>query len=323
MKTKTTARVALHKFREDGAVVYFLSDGVEVQKLGETAWAKQFKKFKTGTTVISTSANPSDAVLAALADKGVKVVSAHWHSTGIAKNLSPEELVLKFAQLSDADLKPVTIRPDIISLRDAVNTRETMIEYRKKAQLKLSAIARNAGGAEPPSYVQTATAELESEWTPQQTSIDGDVKKMAKAIPECQVLHKLMGTKDAWISAAAIVARIQDIRRFPRVSSLWHYAGLHGANVRRRKGTVQDWNSKLKTALYLWASACLRGGDRVPTFRQPFDQYRAEERATHEKKCKCETPDGHSTMRAMRRVEKDLLKNFWVAMNKHWEADAA
>jgi Transposase IS116/IS110/IS902 family len=318
----TTTRTALHKFREEGELVFLLSNGIEVETKNEKQFASFVKKLPKGVQIISTSANPSDAILATLAEKGAKIFSAHWHSTGIAKNLSAQEIVMRFAQLDDSVLKPVLVRKDIIELRNTVNVRETMIEYRKKAQLKLSAVSRNAGGMEKPAYVKQAEEELEAEWTPQETSIDKEVIAIAKKIPECVVLHEIMGNKNAWLSAAAIVARVQDVRRFPMPSSLWHYAGLHGT-VKRTKGQANDWNSKLKTALYLWASASLRGGDRCPSFRQPYDQYRAAERAIHETKCKCKTPDGHSTMRAMRRVEKDLLLNFWVRMNKFWEEKEA
>jgi hypothetical protein len=318
MKTEIVT-YGLHRYRDENKNEQFLlSDGKDVTQYDEVKFAKVVKKLKKGTRIISSSANPTDSVLATLAKAGAEVLSAHWHATGIPKNLPAEEIAARFAMLPDELLRPINIRSDIMQLKNLVNMRRALIEYRKTAQLRLSAVVRAMG--QKTTEHELVEEEINKFANETESPIDKDIKKLAKTIPDCIVLHRLMGTTDAWMSAAGIISQIGDIRRFPMVSSLWHYAGLHGPNTRRKKGVAHDWNSKLKTTLYTWASACMRSN--VPLFRQRYDRYRAEERAIHETKCKCKTPDGHSTMRAMRRVEKDLLKDFWVAMNKQWEKAA-
>jgi len=319
MKTIQNVSYGLHRYRDaDRNEQFVLSDGTSTIIYDEARWAKALKKMPKGTRIISSSANPSDIIFKVLEDAGMKVLTAHWHSAGIAKNLSSEEIAAAFAVLPEEKLKPLVVRQDIMQLKAQVNLRQAVMEYRKRATLKVKAVERAQGGQSK--WTQESLAEIEAIQDKEESPVDKEIKRLAKKLPECQVLHQLMGAKDAWMSAAAIVSQIQDVRRFQMVSSLWHYAGLHGPNGRRKKGVPCDWNPKLKVALYLWATASMKA--MSPYFRQRFDRYRAEERAAHASKCQCSTPDGHSTARAMRKVEKDLLKDFWVEMTRRWEQAA-
>jgi len=141
------------------------------------------------------------------------------------------------------------------------------------------------------------------------------------------------------------------IERFPTISSLWKYAGLHvleGKAPKRRRGERAPWNTKLKTVmwkivrqmLYLDAEACFgrRLYEQFKEFErsknQPFgvDRSLAVGRAlardygklreghvvTKEDLPKLpqavmvRLADGHVHLRAMRKVAKVLLACLWI-----------
>lgn len=71
-----------------------------------------------------------------------------------------------------------------------------------------------------------------------------------------------------------LVANIAPVERFPNVSKLWAYCGLHvidGRAAKREKGKKSNWNSELKTTCWKVAGSFLKA--RSP-YRELYDAYR-------------------------------------------------
>jgi hypothetical protein len=95
-KEKQMKTIAIHRIYEkqngESVAIVFRADGKEIVKQEESAFEKWVAKQKD-ITVRCTFANPSDRLLIALTEMpNVTVKVANWHSTGIAKNLKPEEI---------------------------------------------------------------------------------------------------------------------------------------------------------------------------------------------------------------------------------------
>lgn len=99
--------------------------------------------------------------------------------------------------------------------------------------------------------------------------------------------------------SACIIMSIGDITRFATVSKLWAYSGLHvidGRAARRKKGEKSNWNSFLKTKLFV-LSDCLMKLNINPETKQPlryrkfYDDYK--NRMTNRAACNM-TKEQHS-----------------------------
>ena len=80
--------------------------------------------------------------------------------------------------------------------------------------------------------------------------------------------------------AVSILGECMPLERFKNPSKLWAYAGLHvidGKAARRQKGQRANWNTRLKTRMYLFAVSVLRAGDSP--WRALYDQRRVHEAA--------------------------------------------
>jgi len=85
------------------------------------------------------------------------------------------------------------------------------------------------------------------------------------------------------------------------IGQLWQYCG-HGGPSRRRKGEVANWNTTLKTLVFLNSSWCLRAKGH---YREVYDKRRAE--TTNR-----EWTKGHEHADALRIVGKEILRDLWL-----------
>lgn len=132
------------------------------------------------------------------------------------------------------------------------------------------------------------------------------------------------------------------------VSELWAYSGLRVDDfqaVRRAKGQRANWSTTVKTRGYLVAEALMKAGhpengergefDPVADyFRQCYDVYKAKHAGSvHPTECKRCGPAGkpaqpgsprsagHIHAMALRYVEKQLLKELWIAARDVYQAN--
>src|ERR1035441_9209813 len=101
-------------------------------------------------------------------EQGAKIVTAHWHATGIEKGLGADEIALGFLKAPADIFRPVRIRGDIYNLRDLVLTRNAVMDYRMRCGQRLVAVARSVGcpkKEDRPDWLQAAfsdAAKIES-----------------------------------------------------------------------------------------------------------------------------------------------------------------
>ncbi len=72
--------------------------------------------------------------------------------------------------------------------------------------------------------------------------------------------------------SAQLIAYI-DINKFERVSSLWHYCGMHvnnGVAPKRTKGNKIDWNPQLRMICYKISDSFIK--KRTPKYREIYDK---------------------------------------------------
>ena len=123
-------------------------------------------------------------------------------------------------------------------------------------------------------------------------------------------------TDPSWITAASIVAYAGDVDRFETVASFWHYFGQHvidGHAPKRKAGSPVTWSPKGRTAVYLMGDSIIK--NRNNKWRAFYDEALATEKETHEVKHPgCKTPLGHCGARARRRMVKEILKQFFLAV---------
>jgi hypothetical protein len=103
-----------------------------------------------------------------------------------------------------------------------------------------------------------------------------------------------------------IVSYLWPLSRFRKVSSLWHYTGLHvvgGHKPKLVQGKKADWNRQAFCAL-LDLNQLIKGKNMM---RDLYIKFRAIEDEKH--------PDltrGHRMNRALRRARKEFLKQLWL-----------
>ena len=305
-----------------GDPIFYIGDETGVHKLVGKQIAKWGKSLNTNITVRITNMSGFIPMYNELKLTGAKFVTVHWHKTGIAKGLSPEEIVKAFQAVSDEMFSSVLIRADIEELKQMIAARYAVLDFRRAAGLKFVAVKRSLGLGDDdvaPAWLQSELDNLSAEVKETEGPLDKALTRLAKSIPECILLNEIMGISDkSWMTAASIVAYVGDINRFGSVSSLWHYAGEHVVNgkaPKRTKGQAQTWNPKLRTALWAWSDSMLK--TKNPIWRKVYDEYRAEEMAVHaQKHPDCKTVEGHCGARARRRVRKDVLKEFYIRMTQ-------
>lgn len=99
-----------------------------------------------------------------------------------------------------------------------------------------------------------------------------------------------------------------EIERFPYISSLWKYAGLHvvdGKAARRRKGQKVDWNPRLRSTCYNIGKSFVI--NTKGPYRQHYDRFKAEDTEKHPGLSK-----GHLDARARRKTVKLFLSHLYL-----------
>ena len=308
-------------------VLYVADNGTHQELKGANARAWLDKICATGkqSRILSTSACSIDDMLLALAERGVQIFTAHWHSVGVDKKLEPGEIAEAFSKVADSALRPYIARTDLAALRGRVVTRNAVIEYRKSVANSLRNVGLRTGVSADryPKWLKEEIEALRTNGKPVEYDLDKQVKAEAEKIPECVTFRRIFGMKDVSIVEAQFVSCVGDTSRFPTVGSLWHYCGQHvtddGKAPHRKRGAANDWNPEARTVLWNTIDTGLKANN--PVIRPLYEYYKAKELETHDagnaetgkKPCKCETKQGHCGARARRRVTKELLKQYYVA----------
>lgn len=137
-------------------------------------------------------------------------------------------------------------------------------------------------------------------------------KKMEKHI---QSLVKTVPIYKAWLKdvkgigpklAASLIAEIGSPDRFPCVSALWHYCGIHvkdGVCPAMYRGDKVTWNPELKKICYKIGEQFVRLGSRGGLGRELYNEYRAHYEAQDDKR---------AHFKAKHRATKDFIRCLWV-----------
>lgn len=304
----------------------YISDGAEVTRYDVKS--KKFAAFVAtlgkDTTLRSTSANSTDALIGTLDALVGSIEYAHWHSTGLEKGLPPEEIVSRYALLPDVLFRRLVWRADIAELKVAVALRAALMQYEGDATRRFKQQGRNVGianlddlkGNEAFAAALKNLAEIKSQMKAESgVSFDTEVARIARKVPECRLFNSISGMGADSIIAATVVALMGDPARFEQVSSVWKYFGQHVVNGRmpkRAKGEIMDWNPAGRTILHMLGQCIIK--NRQNPWRAMFDEVRAQEIASHEAKHPgCKTPNGHCTAMAARKVAKEIIKRYYLA----------
>lgn len=329
--------IAIHKsFDKSGLdgtrkATLWTHDGTEAQRLQGTKIDKFIASLKPDQVIRTTQVNATDATLMELADRGVKIRYAHWHSLGFDKSMEPATIAEHYQMAPDSTFRDFIPRHDINDLRKTLSLRNALLQCYGDTVRRFKQVGRSLN--------LTTDAELKSDPLISQAleglssiqksvlgesggSLDKEVVKLAKTIPECVLFNQVAGIQSSWILAAAVVSTSGGFDRFDDVASLWHYYGLHvvdGKAPKRAKGTPMDWSPFGRMTAYQLGDVIIKGTDwggkrEANPWRAKYDEYREIERLNHEDKCKCTTPDGHSTARARRKVVKAIFKRFFLAV---------
>ena len=298
---------------------YYVADGVKCLKLTETKLVKWITNLEKEEVLRVTQAHSTDVVLLGLAERGVKIQYAHWHSTGLEKNLPPEAIATGFYNLPQDIFRDFKPRADLAQLRHLVDARLALMEHRKADFLRLGALKRSIGLADEdslPKQLQIVEDELLADKRKFETPVDKKLSEVAESIPECVAFNAASGVADSWVTSGTVVAFLGDISRFPMVSSLWHYCGQHvveGLAPKRKRGEPGTWHPRVRTALWLLGTSIIK--NRNNRWRPVYEQFLDKELQEHDVKHPgCKTKQGHCGARARRRVVKEILKEFYLTV---------
>jgi hypothetical protein len=324
--------IAIHKtFEKDEnhkrTVTFFVADGKKVQKLTDQKIEKWLDGQKTSEIRV-TAVHACDPFLADLAKRGHTVLYANWHALGIEKNLAPEGIATAFADADSSSFRTFEPRPDLAALRYRLSQRFALTEYRKAVILRLKGSGRLYGQlSEEDLDLDTKALLKEADETEtrvpvqgkngtKMVSLDTVIANLAKEIRECVLFNSAAQITGSWTTAATVVAFSGGIDRFESVASFWHYCGEHvvdGSAPKRRRGQPVTWNPRVRTALWNMSDSIMKNRDNP--WRDFYDRERAKEFENHMAKHPgCKHPNGHSTARALRKMRKEILKRFFLAV---------
>ena len=320
------ALLAVHKTfdkGEDGkrAVTWNVYDGETLTQYNPKTLVKFIENLQPGQIIRFTAVNALDVQLQELLSRGIVVMYSHWHSLGIAKDLSAEELIKAYFVADATKFRTFVPRPDIARLRDIVSVRNALVEQAKASILRVRQAGRNntvtdedddSALAEALDMVNKIHAGFK---TPNAkgklVSYDTRIAELAKAIPECMVFNKIVGFKD-WGTAAAVVSVSGGFDRFPMVASVWKFYGLT-KDSKRKKGQTINWTPRGKCALYLMMESIMKNTKNP--WRAEVDRIHEAELAVHEQKHPgCKAPNGHSWNMAKMKVKKEIMKRFFLVL---------
>lgn len=310
-------------------VYLFVSDGTTIQTLSETDIEKWVPTLQAGQILRFTSVHACDPLLLDLLKRGVRIVYANWHETCIAKNLPPAEIVAEFAKVPDSVFREFQPRPDLAELRYRLSQRSALVEYRKAVTLKLKGAARLYGQLHEEDFseetkdllkqadeAETRVPVMGKNGKEKMVSIDTVIANLAKNTRECSLFNAVAHIEGAWTTAATVVSLSGGVDRFDTVAAFWHYCGEHvvdGSAPKRRKGSPVTWNPKIRTALWSLGDSIMK--NRNNPWREFYEDTRAQEMETHlQKHPGCKTINGHCTARALRKMRKEILKRFFLAV---------
>jgi len=153
--------------------------------------------------------------------------------------------------------------------------------------------------------------------------IDKEILQELKQIPIWNVwLSKIKGVGVAL--GGGLIARIGDIGRFPNVSKLWAYCGLHvvdGAMPQRKKGSKINWNPHLRVLAWKLGEAFVK---TKGFYRKRYEEFREMEdkRDYICDRCKQYFPDRkqcidkHRFARAKRKTVKMFMAHLFDVWRK-------
>jgi hypothetical protein len=182
--------------------------------------------------------------------------------------------------------------------------------YEQTQRMRIAATNRARSILQGRDMADASQAKFLEDLARQYQDIENDiVKRMAKAVKEHPVYPWLNNVKGIGPTLAAkLLGLIPDIESFTTVSKLWRYCGLavvNGKAERPIRGERLRYNPRLKTTMYLVASAFLRANS---PYRRVYDEARSYYEATR--------PDwtkAHVHNAALRKMEKVFLAHLWEA----------
>lgn len=123
-------------------------------------------------------------------------------------------------------------------------------------------------------HVKSRLTSYKDELSQIETEVLKDITSELKAYPIwTDYLFKVKGVGPTM--AGVIVSEIDDILRFATVSRLWAYCGYavkDGQAQRRRRGEKSNWNSFLKSKLFILAESFLKSNNLK--YRKLYDDYK-------------------------------------------------
>ena len=329
MKTNA-ALLAVHKTFEPDAdgkksVIWYVNDGNTTSRLNPKKLEAFLEELQPGTTMRFTAVNALDVQLTELQEhRGITIVYAHWHDLGLAKGLSADDIVAAYFKADASLFRTFVPRKDIAELRKLVAVRNAIIGFAGDAIRRIKQAERNH--ADPDSdnpgileaielVKQLQASRKTANSKGREVSYDTRIDEMAATIRECVLFNQIVGFK-SYGTAAAIVSASGGFERFPRVSSVWHYFGQHnidGKAAKRKKGQAMTWSPNGRTALYLMMESIIK--NKKNPWNAKVHQIQDAELAIHaEKHPNCPTPKGHTLAMAKRKVQKEILKRFFIAL---------
>jgi Transposase IS116/IS110/IS902 family len=325
-----TKMFSIHKTFEpdsDGkrSITWYIYDGIVPSRLNSKHALEFIESIEPGTTLRFTAVNALDAQLRDLQARGANVVYTHWHTVGISKGLSAEEIVKAYFHADASLFRAFVPRQDIAELRALLANRNAIVGFAGDALRVIRQGGRNIGVmdidederyAEAAMYVDKIAASFKVKNAKgKQVSYDTRINEMAATIHECRLFNEVVGFQ-SYITAASIVAASGGFERFSRVSSVWHYFGQHnidGRAARRKKGQPMSWSPNGRTALYMMMQSIIK--NKKNKWNAELHRIQDAELAVHAvKHPDCKTPKGHTLAMAMRKVQKEILKQFFLAL---------
>jgi len=119
-----------------------------------------------------------------------------------------------------------------------------------------------------------------------------------------------------------LIGRLGDISRYQKVSNLWSYCGL-APNQGLKKGQNHNYNHELKNLMYVIADRLVRYKSRNK-YGQLYDKFKEEikqkypisKKNDNENGFKKNYTDMHIHRMALRKIEKEFLKDLWINWKK-------
>lgn len=286
--------------------------------------------FNPGDRLFTEMGGASDKICLAVARRGVavfRIPTFELKQARVVMGMEPLDNVRVLCRLSrDEPAKFYPLRAvdqKILELR--VFTRGYVMvqrEVRIKTQLRLLGILRDLRLIEG---LPEAETEEKKEFLNKNPIFTGaaayeeelkkKVAELLKGIPLYRaVFEPIRGVGP--LIGGALMAEMQDIRRFPTAAALKAYAGYHLTPEGKRPIRGQDhWNANLKQAVFKWVEATQKQ-PKGTEWRDKLEARVLYEKSQHPKKIKDEADKtrfnpGHLRNRAKRWLAQQFLEYVW------------